>query len=70
MGLGLFIAKTLLERSGAELSFANGREENALETQNNKGLGAIVEVRWNRQDIDAIKNGSSEPLGENLRFEA
>ena len=70
MGLGLFIAKTLLERSGAELSFANGREDNAPEIQNNKGLGAIVEVRWKRQDIDAIKNGSSEPLGENLRFEA
>jgi len=26
MGLGLFIAKTLLERSGAELSFANGSD--------------------------------------------
>ena len=26
MGLGLFIAKTLLERSGAELSFANGTD--------------------------------------------
>ncbi|MFQ5622629.1 MAG: sensor histidine kinase RegB [Paracoccaceae bacterium] len=26
MGLGLFIAKTLLERSGAELTFANGSE--------------------------------------------
>ena len=26
LGLGLFIAKTLLERSGAELSFANGSD--------------------------------------------
>lgn len=34
MGLGLFIAKTLLERSGARLSFDNG------------GPGAVVTVRW------------------------
>ncbi len=35
MGLGLFIARTLLERTGAELSFAN-REDG----------GARVDVRW------------------------
>jgi len=29
MGLGLFIAKTLLERSGARLAFDNGDEEPA-----------------------------------------
>ncbi|MDP5306981.1 ActS/PrrB/RegB family redox-sensitive histidine kinase [Paracoccus spongiarum] len=34
MGLGLFIAKTLLERSGARLAFQNG------------GPGAVVMVRW------------------------
>lgn len=41
MGLGLFIAKTLLERSGARLSFANG------------GPGAIVSVRWPLERIEA-----------------
>ena len=38
MGLGLFIAKTLLERTGARLSFANLAPE--------AGGGAIVELRW------------------------
>ncbi|WP_225889767.1 ActS/PrrB/RegB family redox-sensitive histidine kinase [Indioceanicola profundi] len=35
MGLGVFIAQTLLERSGAELRYANGR-----------GGGAMVAIRW------------------------
>ncbi|MDZ7823971.1 MAG: ActS/PrrB/RegB family redox-sensitive histidine kinase [Ahrensia sp.] len=37
LGLGIFIAKTLLERSGANVNFANS----AL-----PGLGALVTVRW------------------------
>lgn len=41
LGLGLFIAKTLLERSGAELSFVNRPQ-----------AGAQVTVRWPRQRID------------------
>ena len=39
LGLGLFIAKTLLERSGATLSFRNS---------NTPGEGALVEVIWPR----------------------
>ncbi|MDQ2704452.1 MAG: ATP-binding protein, partial [Pseudomonadota bacterium] len=39
LGLGLFIAKTLLERSGATLSFRNS---------NTPGEGALVEVAWPR----------------------
>ena len=39
LGLGLFIAKTLLERSGATLSFRNS---------NMPGEGALVEVAWPR----------------------
>ena len=42
MGLGVFIAKTLLERSGAVVSFANGKK-----------LGAIVTARWDRDRIEA-----------------
>lgn len=42
MGLGLFIAKTLLERTGASLRFVNADEDVAA-TQK---LGAIVEVTW------------------------
>lgn len=58
MGLGLFIAKTLLERSGAQLDFANG---GALG-------GALVAVTWNRDLIDPSKGDRAGALGENLPF--
>jgi two-component system sensor histidine kinase RegB len=45
LGLGLFIAKTLLERSGAKLVFAN----RAAPAQ-----GATVRVRWERADFEEI----------------
>ena len=68
MGLGLFIAKTLLERSGAELSFANGREEATKATSVQSGsLGAVVEVKWKRHDIDAVTGNTPVPTGENQR---
>ncbi len=43
MGLGFFIAKTLLERSGAEVKFGNltGPER-----------GAIVKAEWSRDDLE------------------
>jgi two-component system sensor histidine kinase RegB len=41
LGLGLFIAKTLLERSGAKLVFANRPTR-----------GASVRVRWERTDFE------------------
>lgn len=65
MGLGLFIAKTLLERSGAELSFANGSDPFRAEAQDTKKRGAIVEVVWPRSKIDAQNEGNRVPLGEN-----
>ena len=40
LGLGLFIAKTLLERSGATVSFSNASEP---------GKGAVVKVSWPRE---------------------
>ncbi|MCD2182788.1 ActS/PrrB/RegB family redox-sensitive histidine kinase [Rhizobium sp. GN54] len=48
LGLGLFIAKTLLERSGAKLTFGNRQD----------GIpGARVEVEWprNRMDVKLAK---------------
>jgi two-component system sensor histidine kinase RegB len=42
MGLGFFIAKTLLERTGAVVEFRNGRRG-----------GAIVAARWPRSRIEA-----------------
>ena len=61
MGLGLFIAKTLLERSGAELTFANGRDGMSPRKPVKKG-GAIVQVVWNRAEIDA-KDGPNALAG-------
>ncbi len=43
LGLGFFIAKTLLERSGATLNFENRRSPER---------GAIVRVRWTRADFE------------------
>ncbi len=43
MGLGFFIAKTLLERTGATVEFRNGRRG-----------GAIVAARWPRSRIEAM----------------
>ena len=42
MGLGFFIAKTLLERTGATVEFHNGRRG-----------GAVVAARWPRERIEA-----------------
>ena len=49
LGLGFFIAKTLLERSGAKLSFAN-REAPAS--------GAIVRIAWPREAFDLPRSES------------
>ena len=50
MGLGLFIAKTLLERSGGRTRFSNAR-----------GSGARVEVRWLRSDLEPGRPPSRDP---------
>jgi two-component system, sensor histidine kinase RegB len=67
MGLGLFIAKTLLERTGAELTFANGSDD-ALDSPEieTERTGAIVEVTWPRRKIDVPAGEASQPLGENI----
>ncbi len=69
MGLGLFIAKTLLERTGAELTFDNGREAGETEADPGGRHGAIVEVTWKRDllcvDEALLKGG----LGDNEMME-
>jgi two-component system sensor histidine kinase RegB len=62
MGLGLFIAKTLLERTGAELSFANSSDPFPGSAERPERSGAIVEVVWPLARIGAE---SGQPLGEN-----
>lgn len=70
MGLGLFIAKTLLERSGAELSFANGRDPLALGEITVSRGGAIVDAVWPREVIAADTLSESPGLGQNRPIEA
>lgn len=65
MGLGLFIAKTLLERAGASLSFTNGAREAVARNAGLRGEGAIVEVTWRRQDICADWQDERGALGSN-----
>ncbi|WP_223421885.1 sensor histidine kinase RegB [Tateyamaria pelophila] len=60
MGLGLFIAKTLLERSGAELTFSNGGDPYGAESVT-VHVGAIVEVVWPRKKIDARSGDNAIP---------
>ena len=57
MGLGLFIAKTLLERSGARLDFSNGMDKDDLG-------GAVVLVSWpnKRLVVDNPILGENEPI--------
>jgi len=43
LGLGFFIAKTLLERAGATLSFANRPAP---------GRGATITIRWPRVEFE------------------
>lgn len=62
MGLGLFIAKTLLERTGARLTFANGSAEPSSDPAQPRRSGAEVTVVWPAQRLLAADDG---PLGEN-----
>ncbi len=65
MGLGLFIAKTLLERTGAEVSFANRDDAAAITPAEVERTGAIAVVRWPRGTIERDADSAKGPLGEN-----
>ena len=52
MGLGFFIAKTLLERTGAVVDFSNAR-----------GGGASISARWLRESIEASPDPGGFELG-------
>jgi len=71
MGLGLFIAKTLLERTGAQLTFANGSEwdESDAPVEKARPTGAIVEVVWERSTLEITLAQARAPLGENKYFD-
>ncbi len=68
MGLGLFIAKTLLERTGATLRFANGSANGSDLRPASPAKGAIIEATWPRNKIDArngeapVQSGQNQPV--------
>jgi two-component system, sensor histidine kinase RegB len=63
MGLGLFIAKTLLERTGATLLFSNGADPFLAVDERPERSGAVVQVLWRREAVEAR---ASDTIGENL----
>lgn len=66
MGLGLFIAKTLLERTGADLSFANASDPFLTPDARPERCGAIVVLVWALADISAAPDSA---LGDNQPIE-
>lgn len=70
MGLGLFIAKTLLERTGADLNFANGTDPYTGVARPGERSGAIVELVWPRGPKGIEAPERTPALGDNVPFEA
>lgn len=65
MGLGLFIAKTLLERSGAKISFTNSRRHGYASWTGEATGGAVIDVVWPRKLISSMPTEQTPALGEN-----
>jgi two-component system sensor histidine kinase RegB len=70
MGLGLFIAKTLLERSGARLHFENGAEPSAGEREPSAPMGAVVTVLWPRAGVSPEAGTAGAPLAPRAPLQA
>ena len=68
MGLGLFIAKTLLQRSGADLSFANATDPFLAPKDRPERSGAVIEAVWDATDLVAQPTpgglGENQPISE------
>ena len=66
MGLGLFIGETLLERSGADVTFANARGPFQELSRPGQPHGAVVECVWGRRSDPGIEaRPDRRPLGQN-----
>jgi two-component system sensor histidine kinase RegB len=71
MGLGLFIAKTLLERSGATITFLNAEQPGTERSMpvfgdgSTQPTGAIVILRWRRSDLEISEEETRRALGPN-----
>ncbi len=65
MGLGLFIANILLERTKGKVKFSNIRR---IEKKAKKRItGAKVEISWDRTSIEVLKGGEKATMKENPR---
>ena len=67
MGLGLFIAKTLLERTGADMTFANAADPFLTPQERPDRCGAVVQVTWRSDSVLApadLVAGENRPHGE------
>ena len=65
MGLGLFIAHVLLERTQGKLKFSN---VNQIENNGKKQVkGAKVEISWDRSSIEVLKREKKDKVKENPR---
>ena len=64
MGLGLFISKTLLERTGATIAFSNAptRSAAAVSREDERRSGAVVEISWPRDRLEI----EAAPLAANV----
>ena len=54
LGLGIFIARTLLERTGAKVSFTN---------RTFPDHGAVVQIVWPRERFRSGRNGAETTPG-------
>jgi len=70
MGLGLFIAKTLLERSGARVEFMNASDPFLSDEDMTGRSGALVRVSWPHDAIGLRPDEALGPLGENQPIKA
>ena len=65
MGLGLFIANILLERTNGQLKFSNVKQS---EDNGKKGIiGAKVEISWERSSIEVLRWDKKSKVKENPR---
>ena len=65
MGLGLFISKILLERTGAKIKFSNSR---TYSKQKEFSLGgAQVEISWRRLEIEVSLESNEGLIKKNPR---
>ena len=75
MGLGLFIAKTLLERTGARIEFANGADQDARASESDakppeltRPVGAIVIAEWPLAALTPDEARGRGVLADNPKF--